>query len=353
MAQPYAMSHARMVCSPPARNREASSGYKPVVPEDEAPTMRESTMKAKLGHFRGMMPIMATPVHSDNSLDVESQRRHVEYCLKCGAVAVGHFAYASEFKKLRERDRSRILEVVAETINGRVPFFAGVTAKTRADMLRYARDAEQRGADLIMPSLPYEEELDQEGALALFVDLASAVSLPMIIQDVPQTAHILTPDLVTTIADATGKVHSIKAESDDFLTKTAELMRRFEGTMQVIGGAGGRHMIHLLRLGVTAFMTGTEALELHASVVNAYLRGQEDEAAELYFNKILPYLMFYGSDNWLRNLKMMLHMRGIIDSPNLCLPDDDIPPPHSPVVMEQYLWVLNRIGWMKTWPDIP
>lgn len=310
-------------------------------------------MERKLGHFRGMMPIMATPVHPDNTLDVESQRRHVEYCIKCGAVAVGHFAYASEFKKISESDRSRILDIVVEQVNGRVPFFAGVTGRTCADMLRYAREAERRGADFIMPSLPYDEEVDQKGALSLFSDLASAVSLPMIIQDVPQTAHILTPDLVMTIANLTGKVHSIKAESDDFLTKTADLMRRFEGTMQVIGGAGGRHMIHLLRLGVTAFMTGTEAVELHAAVVDAYLRGQEDEAADLYFNNVLPYFMFYGTDNWLRNLKMMLHMRGIIDSPNLCLPDEDVPPPHGPVVMEQYLWVLKRIGWMKTWPNIP
>ncbi len=304
-------------------------------------------------HFRGMMPIMATPVDADHRVDLSSQRRHVEYCIQCGAVAVGHFAYASEFKKISDDDRSRLLDVVVDQVHGRVRFFAGVTGKTCADTQRNAREAERAGADLIMASLPYEEQLDQAGARAMFSEIAAAVTLPIIIQDVPETSRILTSDLVMQIARETGKIHSIKAESDDFLSKTADLMERFEGTMQVIGGAGGRHMIHLLRLGVTAFMTGTEAVELHAAAVAAFLRGDEEEAARIYFRQILPYFMFYGSENWLRNLKWMLHARGIIDTPLLCLPDDDIPPAHGDIVMREYAWVLDRIGWKKTWPNIP
>lgn len=309
--------------------------------------------KSKVGHFRGLMPIMATPVNADYELDLVSQRRQVEYCIQCGAVAVGHFAYASEFRKISDTDRSRLLDVVVEHVNGRIPFFAGITGKTRSDMLRYAREAEQRGADLIMASLPYEEEIDQAGALALFKEIAASAALPIIIQDVQQTTHVLTAGVVMRIAQETGRVHSIKAESDDFLTKTAELMERFEGTMQVIGGAGGRHMIHLLRLGVTAFMTGTEAVELHAAAVAAYLEGDEEKAAAIYYGRILPYLVFYSSDNWLRNLKMMLHMRGILDTPNLCQPENDVPPAHGSVVMKEYQWALDRIGWRKTWPNIP
>ncbi|MCL4693892.1 MAG: hypothetical protein KJ060_15445, partial [Candidatus Hydrogenedentes bacterium] len=172
-------------------------------------------------------------------------------------------------------------------------------------------------------------------------------------QDTPATADVLTPELVMRIAKETGQVHSIKAESADFLTKTADLMQHFEGTMQVIGGAGGQHMIHLLRLGVTAFMTGTEALEFHAAAVAAYLKGDADEAATIYFTKILPYFMFYNSGNWQRNLKMMLHLRGIIDTPNMCQPDDDIPPAYGDVVIKEFRWALDHIGWTKTWPNIP
>lgn len=322
-------------------------------PRQESASNLKDKSGRHYGDFRGMMPIMATPVTKDFQVDLESQRRHVEYCIQCGAVAIGHFAYASEFQKISDTDRTRLLEVVTEQVNGRVPFFAGVTGKTATDTLRYAKEASERGADLIMSSLPYAEPTDQAQTLAMFKDMAASVDTPIIIQDTPTTAKVLTPELVRQIAQETGKIHSIKAESDDFLSKTSDLMKEFHGTMQVIGGAGGKHMIHLLHLGVTSFMTGTEALELHAAVVAEYLRGNEEKAAEIYFERVLPYLMFYGESNWLRNLKMMLHMRGIIDTPNMCQPEDDVPSAHAPVVMKEFLWTLERIGWNKTWPNIP
>lgn len=301
--------------------------------------------------FRGMMPIMATPVDNNYKVDIVSQRRHVDYCIQCGAVAVGHFAHASEFKKISDADRSHLLEVVVDQVKGRVPFFAGVTGKTSAETIKYAKEAEKKGADIIMTSLPYVDQPDQAGTLTMFKDLASAVTTPIIIQDTGRTAHILTPDLVMQIARQTGQIHSVKAESADFLTKTSQLLEQFDGTMQVIGGAGGKHMISLLRLGVTAFMTGTEAVEFHTAAVAAYLRGDEKKAAFIYYNKILPYFMFYAAGNWKRNLKMMLHMRGIIDTPNMLQPDDT-EPAYGKIVMDEYLWTLENIGWNKKWPNI-
>lgn len=302
--------------------------------------------------FRGVMPIMATPVDESLGVDLKSQRRHVEYCIQCGAAAIGHFAYASEFMKISDADRTRLLEAVVDQIDGRVPFFAGITGKTSEDTVRYAVEAEKMGADLMMPSLPYEERPNRTAALALFRDLADATSLPMIIQDTSSTTAVLTPELVLQIAQETRQIQAIKAESPDFLTKTKQLLEIFEGTIEVIGGAGGQHMIHLLRLGVTAFMTGTEALELHAACVATYLSGEEEKAADIYYTKILPYLTFYNSDNWIRNLKMMLYRRGIIDTPHLCPPDDQ-PEAYSETVMEEFMWALDRIGWVKQWPNIP
>ena len=334
-----------MICSTAAITGSAS-----VLDAQPAP---EERVQPGYDRFRGMMPIMATPVDAEYKVDLASQRRHVEYCVQCGAVAIGHFAYASEFQKIGDADRSRLLDVVVEQVAGRVPFFAGVTGKTAADTVRYSTEAEARGADIIMVSLPYEDKPDQAVTRAMFQEIAAAVDTPIIIQDTPQTADVLTPDLVMQIAQDTGQIHSIKAESQDFLSKTVDLMKHFEGTMQVIGGAGGQHMIHLLRLGVTAFMTGTEALEFHAAAVDAYLQGDEDKAASIYYNKILPYFMFYNSGSWQRNLKMMLHLRGIIDTANMCQPEDDVPPGYGEVEMGEYLWALDHIGWNKKWPNIP
>ena len=43
---------------------------------------------------------------------------------------------------------------------------------------------------------------------------------------------------------------------------------------------------------------------------------------------------------------------GILNTPNMCPPDDE-PPAYGKIVMDEYLWVLDHIGWNKKWPAVP
>ena len=133
------------------------------------------------------------------------------------------------------------------------------------------------------------------------------------------------------------------------MTKIQEIMTLSKGELEVIGGAGGRNMIHLLRMGITSFMTGTEALDLHSSAVQAFLDGDEEKAADIYYNKIMPYFAFYeGYSEEL--LKQMLYMRGIIDHPDIYRPLAG--KPLSEIEWREFNWTLDRIGFKKKWTDL-
>ena len=86
------------------------------------------TTKTPRPPFRGMTPILPTAITESGDLDQASQRRLVQYALKCGAVAIGHFGFASEFFKIPDVDPRRLIEVIVDEVNGRVPVFIGVTA---------------------------------------------------------------------------------------------------------------------------------------------------------------------------------------------------------------------------------
>ena len=294
--------------------------------------------------FRGMTPIMPTAITEQGSLDESGQCRVIDYCLENGAVALGHFGYASEFYKIADLDRRRLIELIVEHVKGRVPVFIGVTGLSNRIMVEYARQAEDLGADLLMVSLPYVNLPDKDGAFSLFEELAEVVGIPIIIQDTGTTSSILTADLIARVVNEIGGIHSVKAEGTNFLAKTAQLTERLGNKIQVIGGAGGKHLIHLLRLGVTAFMTGTEALDIQGAVVHAYLNGNEEEAARIYFERLLPYLMFY-MDHSEELLKRMLHLRGVIDCPAVIEPRQA--PPMSEVEWREFEWVLRRIGYPR------
>jgi 4-hydroxy-tetrahydrodipicolinate synthase len=297
-----------------------------------------------------MMPILPTAIQESGELDEKSQRRLVQYCLKCGAVAIGHLGGASEFQKVADADRRRSIEIVVDEAAGRVPVFIGATAPATRAAVNYAREAEAAGAKLLMVAPPYVFSANAGEVVEYYKAVSDATSLPIIVQDTPASDALLSVDLVCRMYEEIEHIAYIKAEGKDFVSKTAALRTRLGDRMGVIGGAGGRHMIHLLRTGVTSFMTGTEALDLHAAVVAAYLDGDEARAAELYFERVLPYLMFY-SDHNRELLKYMLWRRGVIDCPKV------IPPVGSPLMGEanwrEFEWILQRVELTSKWPDIP
>lgn len=309
-----------------------------------------TTAKNPRPAFRGMMPILPTAITAAGELDEASQRRLVQYCLKCGAAAIGHFGFASEFYKIPEGDRRRLIEIIVDEVAGRAPVFIGVTAPAVRIAVNYAKEAADLGADLIMAASPYVVVPSPDEMAAYYRTLSEAVPIPIIIQDTAVSDHILTAEMLWRLYREVENVYYIKAEGKSFLAKTAAFLALSGSAAPVIGGAGGRHMIHMLRAGITAFMTGTEALEIHAAVVNAYLAGDEPKAARIYFEQVLPYLAFY-LEHPAELLKWMLHDRGVIDCPKVIAPAGAAP--ISELERREFEWVLDRIGWRKRWPDIP
>ncbi|MDP7526187.1 MAG: dihydrodipicolinate synthase family protein [Candidatus Marinimicrobia bacterium] len=303
----------------------------------------------KKNNFYGMMPILPTAISPDGKIDEKSMRRLVQYCIKFNAAAIGHFGFASEFHKISDTDRRVLTEIIVDETAGSVPVFIGINSQGFNISLRYAEEAEKLGADIIMAALPLINLPTREEAYNLYKDISSTSSLPIIIQDIPESANVLSPDLVWEMYQEIENVKYVKAEGTGFISKTQEIINLSKGELEVIGGAGGKSMIHLLRMGITSFMTGTEALDFHNGTVQAFLDGDEEKAADIYYNKIMPYFAFY--DNYPEELlKAMLKERGIIDHPDIIAPSAK--QPMSEIEWREFNWILDRIGFRKKWPNI-
>jgi len=303
------------------------------------------SMNLRKNDFYGMMPIMPTAITPDGKIDEKSQRRLVQYCLDYGAVAIGHFGFASEVHKVKDADRRLLTEIIIDEVAGQVPVFIGISAQGFDIAISYAEEAEKMGADIIMAALPLINMPTQEEAYNFYKDISNRCSLPIIIQDIPESANVLTPRLMWKMHQEIENVKYVKAEGAGFISKAQQIIDLSEGELEIIGGAGGKSMIHLLRMGITSFMTGTEALDLHNEVVRAFLDGDEEKAADTYYNKIMPYFAFYDSYPE-ELLKAMLHKRKIIDHPDIIAPKAN--QPMSEIEWREFNWVLDRIGFGKS-----
>lgn len=299
--------------------------------------------------FMGMMPILPTTIDTNGKLDLDSQRALIRYSLDCGTVAIGHLAFASEFFKLTLQERALVIKTVVEEVNGQVPVFIGVAGASNRIAVDYAKQAADLGADMLMASIPYVTVPDWTGVRRYYRDICKAAPLPMILQDTVLSSALFTPEHILELMQDNDNMRNAKPEGKDFLAKTAKLKELCGDRLDITGGYGGKFMLQMLRQGVTSFMTGTEALDLHAAIVHAYLQNDDAKAAALYYDKLMPYFAFYEEYSE-ELLKRMLHMRGIIACPDALAPA--VPSRMSQIEWKEFLAALDRIPF-SPWKDSP
>ena len=106
----------------------------------------------KLG---GMMAIMQTPLNDDGELDLEGLRRHTSHLVEGGTKALVTTGGNGEFPQLSEDERKKVLEVVVDEANGRVPVVACTSHSSTREVVKLSRHAQDVGAEGVMINPPY------------------------------------------------------------------------------------------------------------------------------------------------------------------------------------------------------
>ncbi|GHE55288.1 putative 5-dehydro-4-deoxyglucarate dehydratase 1 [Streptomyces longispororuber] len=141
------------------------------------------------------------PGGSLGRVDVEAFRAHVRRGVDAGAAAVFACCGTGEFHALTpEEFQECVAAAVAETA-GRVPVLAG-TGYGTALAVRYARLAEEAGADGLLALPPYLVAAAQEGLLRHYRALAAATALDVVVYQ--RDNAVLTPGTAVELARTDG-----------------------------------------------------------------------------------------------------------------------------------------------------
>src|ERR1700719_3869821 len=135
--------------------------------------------------FTGCGTALVTPFQSDFSLDEAALRRLVRRQVEAG----GHFLVpcgtTGECPPLTQEGRRRVGDNTCEEATGKLPVVAGAGGYDTAEVAHTAREYEAMGVDGILSVSPYYNKPTQEGLYQHFRFIASAVSLPILLYNVP------------------------------------------------------------------------------------------------------------------------------------------------------------------------
>lgn len=181
--------------------------------------------------FHGSIPALITPFR-DGQLDRHAYADLIERQIAGGSSALVPCGTTGESATLSHAEHRDVVELCVEVTAGRVPVIAGAGSNATQEAIDLIDHAKTVGADAALVICPYYNKPNQDGLEAHFRAIDTAVSLPIILYNVPgRTACDLLPETVGKLAklpnivgikDATGELgrvsqHAAYTEGQQFV----------------------------------------------------------------------------------------------------------------------------------------
>ncbi|MDQ0580939.1 5-dehydro-4-deoxyglucarate dehydratase [Streptomyces rishiriensis] len=140
---------------------------------------RDTVRRLRDGMAQGVLSFPLTSFHDDGSLDPDGFRAHVAARIATAPGAVFPACGTGEFFSLDEDEYRQVVTITVEEAGGRLPVVAGV-GYGWAQAARFARIAEEAGADALLVLPHYLVAAPQDGLVAQLEQLAARTRLPLI-----------------------------------------------------------------------------------------------------------------------------------------------------------------------------
>ena len=197
--------------------------------------------------IRGVIVPVLTPFNPDETVDVESLKKLVDYLIDNGVHGIWASGTTGEFGNMSDSERIKVIDTVVEQVNGRVPVIGNVSGGSTQLTVSLAQQASESGLDGIAATPPYYYPNAQDELLDHYRYIQDRVSLPLWVYNIPQTVKTaVAPETIATLA-AEGSVVGVKDSSGagellaqlNVLCEQGEIsLLRFLGTAFRVTSAG-------------------------------------------------------------------------------------------------------------------
>jgi 4-hydroxy-tetrahydrodipicolinate synthase len=267
--------------------------------------------------YRGVFPVAPTIFDEQGELDLEGQRRCIDFMIDAGSHGICILANFSEQFVLTDAERDQVMLAVLDHVAGRVPVIVTTThfgSRICAERSRRAQDA---GAAMVMVMPPYHGatfRVAEPGIYQFFKTVSDAVSIPIMIQDAPVAGTPLSVAFLARMAKEIENIRYFKVEVPMAAAKLRDLIAA--GGSAIEGPWDGEEAITLmadLDAGATGAMTGGGYPDGIRQIVDPYLAGRRDQAMAAYA-RWLPLINYENRQCGLQACKALMKEGGVIGS---------------------------------------
>jgi 4-hydroxy-tetrahydrodipicolinate synthase len=132
-----------------------------------------------------VLTAMVTPFGPDGSLDLAAAARLATHLIDSGCDGLVVSGTTGESPTTSDDEKIALLRAVLDAVGDRARIIAGASTYDTAHSVKLAKACEAAGAHGLLAVTPYYSRPPQAGLIAHFTAIADAVSLPVLLYDIP------------------------------------------------------------------------------------------------------------------------------------------------------------------------
>lgn len=266
--------------------------------------------------FSGVIPILATPFHEDESLDLPSWQRMIHFMVGLKVDGITILGVLGESNRVNDAERAELIRVAVATTDKRIPVIVGTSHSGSTAAASLSRMAEDLGADAVMVAPGKEAVPNDERIVDLYKRIADATSLPIVLQDHPASTEVhMSVPLILRIVKEVPSVVAIKAEAVPTPPKVRALREGLSRPVSILSGLGALYAPFDLAAESDGFNTGFAFPEVLMAMVAAAREGDMARVHALYAR--FAALIVFEQQPGLAIRKEILRLRGLIAVPRV------------------------------------
>lgn len=237
--------------------------------------------------FTGAAVAIVTPMKANGEVNYEKLDELIEFQIAGSTDAIVACGTTGEASTLSHEEHINVIRHTVEKVNKRVPVIAGTGSNSTETAIYLSKEAEKAGADALLLVTPYYNKATQKGLIEHFAVTADAVSIPVILYNVPsRTGCNILPATVKKIAERSKNVVAIKEASGD-ISQVAMLASIMPEDFAIYSGNDDQivPILSLGGLGVISVLSNVAPKQTH-DIVATYLAGDVKTSCKLQLEAI-------------------------------------------------------------------
>ena len=237
--------------------------------------------------FEGAGIALITPFTPDGEINYPKLKELVEEQIAAGTDCIVACGTTAESATMTHEEHIEVIRFICETVNKRIPVIAGTGSNCTHTAVYLSQEAEKAGADGLLVVSPYYNKATQKGLIKHFTTVAEAVSLPIILYNIPgRTGVNIEPETIAYLCKNVKNIVGVKEASGN-LSKIALMMHLAGDCIDMYSGNDDQ-IVPLMALGakgVISVLSHVAPKQTH-DICAAYLAGDVKKAAKMQLDAI-------------------------------------------------------------------